>query len=137
MSKEDKLWQYIKSIYKDKLGIPEEICNFLSVDVILVGVITGLSVTHIANYVNIDEKLIRVIIKEYFKEPEYFNGWNGDLDFSPIMVYNRVNNLEEYMNEAELISPLDTTLDKRLGYELCKQYKNYEEELAKYGYVTR
>jgi hypothetical protein len=138
MYKEDKLWQYIKDIYKDKLGIPEKIVNLLSDDKILIGVATGLSNRHICNYVDLDEKLVKTIVEQYFKDISNFSGWQVDLDFSPIMVYNNKHTtLYGYIGAVKEASSLVTENDVYTSYQVCVVYKNYEEELAKYGYVTK
>jgi hypothetical protein len=134
--KENKLWKYIKCLYREKLDIPESIVSLLSDDRILMGVVTGLSNKQICNYVNLDEKLIRATVEQYFKAIPNFSGWSEDLDFSPIMVYNNKHStLYGYSKSVKEINGNVSESDIYLSYCICVIYKDYEKELAKYGYV--
>lgn len=130
MQRETQLWDYVVDMYKEKLNIPKDIVELLSVLDILQKCIEGLSNEIISRYLDLDLRFIKTTLEKYFS----FDGWSNSLDFSPIQVYNRVSNLEEFIFEVEMIAALVLPLDVNLSYEVCKKYKELENSLEKYGY---
>lgn len=132
MHKENKLWRYVKDLYKEKLNIPEEIPELLSVFNILTGVVNGLSTTNLIRHTGLPGDFITETTKSYYQD---FPGWVVDLDFSPIMVYNNKHTtLAGYMAVVKKISPITSEQDILTSYGLCEQFRDYEDLLKKYGY---
>jgi hypothetical protein len=130
MQRKTKLWQYIIAIYKERLGIPEDIVELLSVINILEQSVEGLSNKVIAECTGTSLEYIKETLEQFLS----FSGWSVDLDFSPIKVYNRTNGFNEYINEIILVSPLSLPLDVSLSYEICKKYIEMENKIEKYDY---
>jgi hypothetical protein len=125
---DSKLWKCVLKMYEEVLGIPPEITELLSVIDILDKCVQGLSNTTIARYTDTSPEYISRTLEKYLG----FQGFLPDLDFSAIGVYNRVSNKEEFLLEAEMVSPF--TSDIETIYEACKKYSELEERLKIYGY---
>jgi len=119
------VWEEIKRLISDTTGISVGMVDLLAVKEILFQCVSGLSVSHIANYVDQDEKYVREVLEDFLG----FGGWTFDLDFSPISCYNRSNNMEEFMESVKSFSPLTTKFVAIMAYEQCERYKELERKL--------
>lgn len=125
------IWEEIKKIINKNTGISMEIVELLSVDEILKQCVFGLSVSHIANYIDQNEKYVREVLLAFLD----FEGWNEDLDFSPIACYNRSNTREEFSEDVKSFSHVTNTCGFIFMYDLCRKYKEIEERIKKDGYT--
>lgn len=119
----------IEDFYESKLNIPKKIVNLLSIELILKGCAEGLSNKRIALRYGLKLKEVSSSLEEFF----YFGGWNIDLDFSPIAIYNKINgNYEAYKREVIMISP--ASFDKYIddSFYVCEIYSKVKKEIDKY-----
>jgi hypothetical protein len=121
----ENVWEEVKKIINKNTDISVEILELLSVNEILSQCVSGLSVSHIARYIDQDEKYVREVTLEFIG----FEGWNEDLDFSPIVCYNRSNSIEEFKEDIKSFSYVPKTYGFIFIYDLCKRYKKLEERI--------
>jgi hypothetical protein len=123
------VWDSIKRIYKENFNIPDTIIEYYSTFEILKKCISGYSNLRISYGMKDDLKYI----KEVLFYSLGFEGWEVDLDFSPIAVYNRCNNnYERYRQDILMISSITPDSAIEISYLLCRRYKEIEREINKY-----
>lgn len=125
---ENYLWKWVIKMYEDKLGIPPEITELLSVIDILLKCVQGLSNDTIARYTETSPEYVSNVLEKYLN----FKGWSFDLDFSAIEVYNNCRSKEEFSFSVKLLSPM--TKDMEEIYCVCQKYEFLERKLEEYGY---
>ena len=123
------IWEKVKELIHNKTGISFEVLDLLAVNEILLQCVQGLSIAHIAYYVDQDEDYVSNVLEEFLG----FSGWSLDLDFSPIVCYNRTNSLVEFLKEVDSFSPLTTKFVAKLSYEICRKYKKLERIIKNDG----
>lgn len=120
------LWDGIKLYYKYKFDIPDHVIELYSQYEVLKKCVQGYSNLRISQYSGIKISLVRDSIRLIFG----FEGWELDLDFSPIAVYNRCNDsFELYRQDVLMVSSITTDLVIRLSYMVCKRFKVIEKEI--------
>lgn len=123
------VWKGIKNLYKEKFNIPTRIIDFIAVYDILLRCVQGFSNTKISKYSKLDADYISEVLMEYF----LFEGWNSDLDFSPIAVYNRNEGIRiNYLEEVKTITGLCDELCLDFTYSICKRFNYIKKEINKY-----
>lgn len=123
------VWEKVKDLINERTGLSFEILDLLAVNEILLQCVQGLSVTHIARYIEQDEQYVRDVLMEFLD----FGGWEVDLDFSPIVVYNRCVDKKEFINDVDIFSPFTYSDDVSMSYDLCEKYKILERKLENDG----
>lgn len=122
-------WKAIKSLYLEKLDIPEDIVEKLSSELILKKCAMGLSNLRISKQLDLDMPFIIDTLLTYFN----FSGWKFDLDFSPLAIYNRCDgDFNCFEQEVKTISPFDFDRDIKLAFFICSVYNNIREEISKF-----
>lgn len=122
------LWDYIKSIYMNKHGIPEVVVDMIAVEPILRHCVTGYSTSKIVRYTLMQRKYVKATINEYFE----FDGWTDDLDFSPIAFYRRSQeNVIRFEEEIRMVSSIENDMIAFLFY-ICRRYEGILKEIEKY-----
>jgi hypothetical protein len=122
------LWDYIKSIYMNKHGIPEVVVDMIAVEPILRHCVTGYSISKIVRYTLMQRKYVKTVLNEYFE----FDGWTDDLDFSPIAFYNRSHgSIVRFEEEIKMVSSIENDMMAFLFF-ICKRYKDIVEEIDKH-----
>ena len=72
-------------------------------------------------------------VSKVLSEEVDFEGWNYDLDFSPLAIYNRSNeNFLAYEQEILTISPFNFESKIKLSFDICKRYNYIKKEIDKY-----
>ena len=122
------LWDYIKSIYMDKYNIPEPVVDMIAVEPILRHCVTGYSISKIVRYTLMQRKYVKATINEYFE----FDGWDDDLDFSPLAFYRRsFGSVVRFEEEIKMISSIENDIIAFLFF-ICKRYEGIVKEIEKY-----
>jgi len=122
------LWDYIKSIYVNEHNIPEPVVDMIAAEPILRHCVTGYSINKVVRYTLMQRDYVKAILNEYFE----FDGWNVDLDFSPIAFYRRsFGNITRFEQEINMISSVKNNLIAFLFF-ICKRYEDIIEEIEKY-----
>lgn len=123
------LWDSIKKIYKVNFNISENIIEYYSVLDVLKKCVSGYSNLRISFGLKDNIKYIRELLYEFIG----FSGWDYDLDFSPIAVYNRCdNNYERYRQDVIMVSSVTSDSIIELSFLLCKKYKEIERIIDKH-----
>lgn len=123
-------WNYVLKFYKNVLGIPEFIAESISVYDILKNCACGLSNYRISKRYNINDiDYVAITIYQYFKFP----GWQFDLDFSPLAIYNKVQgNYDLYLREIDMISRASFDKYTDESFRVCKEFNELKKEISKY-----
>lgn len=123
-------WDAIKLFYRDKFNIPEHTIEYIAVKDILKNCAMGYCNRRISRKVRHNITYVRTVIREFFG----FDGWNIDLDFSPLALYKRCN--DSYLAYIQSVVMLSSLPDDRvrLSYNIAKIYMNIEKDIEKnYG----
>jgi len=122
-------WKLVEHFYEKYLEIPSYIVYFLSIENVVKGCAMGLSNVRIAKKNLLDIYFVSGILSEEVD----FEGWNYDLDFSPLAIYNRSNeNFLAYEQEILTISPFNFENLVKLSFNICKRYNYIKKEIDKY-----
>jgi len=73
-------WKYLSVLFKEKLGVPTEVFAVMCTRAVLLLCASGLSNETIASFLMTDTKTV----DDYVNIAFGFNGWDKDLDFSPL-----------------------------------------------------
>jgi len=123
------LWDYIKSIYKNKFNIDEKVIDYIALNDIFSMSVNGFSNTTIARELEVDCRYIRDALISFLK----FYGWENDLDISPMRVYDYCKgNYIRFCKEIKILSPILTRKEISIAYPICKEYEKIRKELLKY-----
>jgi len=124
-------WEIFKKYYAELFGISLELVDILAVYDVLRMCACGYANFKISKRTKLDIQYIEETLFTYFD----FYGWNFDLDFSPIALYNRCNdNITFFEQEIRMISNrTDERFIKRM-FEVCQRYTKIKVEVeAFYG----
>lgn len=121
------LFNYLHNFYIDKLNFTEEEFELLCNISILNLCAEGLSNNSIVRRTNIVGDSVVETIKKYF----YFDGWEKDLDLNPLKVYNSSEDLDEYVYNISMVSPLMELDIIMQSYYICKLYIELDNRLEK------
>jgi len=121
------IWQAVKGLYKEKFDIPAYVLDFVAVYDVLLKCVEGYSNVKISRYVSQDTKYISEILIRYFS----FNGWDADLDFSPIALYNRCNgDILRYKIDVETVTNLYDKECINFTYFICRRFNRIKKEIS-------
>ncbi len=123
------LWDFIKSIYVNKLDTPEHIVDYIAVVGILTLCAEGYSNRFIANALRLDARYIHDVIIEFLNT----HGWEEDLDLNPYTIYNSCTGT--YGCFAETIKIISPNISNQLilqSFDVCKRYDKIIKELEEY-----
>lgn len=129
-SEEQRIWSQVKNLYKEKFGMPPRLVDYLASSEFIFLCAKGLSVDTIARRFSFGRDYISFCIKEFLN----FEGWEHDLDFSPIDFYFRYNNFDEYKKEV-LIFSIEDEKSVNKSYNVSRRFCELERKLEKYGYT--
>ena len=125
----ETLWDYIKDIYSRKFNIPPLITDFIAVERIVYKSASGYSNRRISFAINESMEYIRQVLEDFIG----FSGWDNDLDFNPLALYNRnKDNYDEYMREVSMISSITSDFYTSLTYKVCERYTKMKERIKEY-----
>lgn len=123
-------WLEILNYYEKRFGYPREVTDIIACLPILSSCCMGYSNYRIANRTRTSTVYVASVNKMYLD----FLGWNLDLDFSPIAVYNSYNvNKDKFAYELEV--SLSYTQNQgliNLTYGLCKKLDALKEKVKYY-----
>jgi hypothetical protein len=122
---ETELWKQIVSIYKEKFSADESIINLIAVKDILKLAVCGLSNTSIANHYDFDILYIQTVLKEFLD----FEGWDTDLDFSPMLIYKNNTLFGTFFNAVALVSAVSEPNLVQKSFELCEKFSEIERTI--------
>lgn len=123
------LWEVIKKSYKDNFNIPELVIEYYANIEIIRKCIYGYSNSRIAFSLNENITYITDVLNSLL----LFPGWEKDLDFNPIAVYNKCNDdYNAYYMSVIMISSISTDSIIRLSFNLCRKFKEIERMIDKY-----
>lgn len=122
------VWDLIKDFYKTKFGIPRKIIDLISVIEILKLSVQGYSNEKIARYSEDGIQYIIDVLAEFLD----FTGWDSDLDFSPIALYNKSKDFIRYQQEVKMISAITNESVINISYHICVTYFKYRKAIEKY-----
>jgi len=126
---ERTLWDSIKEYYRLNYSIPENILEYYSAIDVIKKCISGYSNLRISFGLKSSVKYVKEVLYDNLG----FEGWEEDLDFSPIAVYNRCNNnYERYRQDILMISHVTPDCVIEISFLLCKKYKDIERLVDKY-----
>lgn len=129
-TKNQELWHQIKKFYREKFGIEPDLVNLMADFDIMRLCASGSSTVSIAEFLGANPDDVADLLDMRLG----FFGWGKDLTFSPLRVYNKLEdkNLESFRNKvvtaygyihndditkmysaAELISRLEQLLDEK------------------------
>ena len=92
------LWIDLVKFYGDNFHIPAIVVEYMVVLDILRESVTGYSNSRISNKYDLSIQEVSEILNEFLG----FAGWNFDLDFNPIALYNKSNsNFQADMTKAQ------------------------------------
>ena len=120
----NKLWEEILKIYKEKFNIEPEVVDMVACSEILRQSCEGLSNETIKILTEYEPDYIRDILKLYF----HFEGFESDLDFSPIGTYDHVDgDTYEFLLKVNLLNKSKISTENL--YEICKRYSQIRKEI--------
>lgn len=122
-------WKDVIEFYKEHLGIPAHIVEFLASYDILHLCCTGISNETISEILDIDLDEIKNVVKEKLN----FIGWYRDLDINPLFVYNSTNGNQELYTAS--VMAVQGAMDKiyvNKSFMICKKFEKIEKEINKY-----
>jgi hypothetical protein len=123
------VWELIQKLYQKKHGIPPEVLDLIAVKPILMKCASGYSVARIAAATGNPVKYVIEVLNDYFNFP----GWDDDLDFNPLAIYNRCNgDFFRYDLEVQMASPIAKGSVIGMTFALCRGYCEYKKEIEKY-----
>jgi len=123
------LWEVIKNSYNNNFNIPDQVLEYYANFEIIKRCAYGYSNYRIALALDESVTYISEIILSIFG----FFGWEQDLDFNPIAVYNRcIGNYPKYYQEVIVISVFSSDKVIALSYILCEKFKEIERMIEKY-----
>lgn len=124
------LWDEIKKYYEIKFSIPEIIIEYISIQEILKRSVTGYSNKRIARQFNFPTRYIENILIDYL----YFTGWESDLDFNPLALYNKVNgDYIAYSYQIDCTTPIVySNKIVNISYNIAKRYNEIKEKIKEY-----
>jgi hypothetical protein len=126
---ENTLWDIIKKFYKEELGIPDYIVECISLLDVIKRCISGYSNYRISQFKGSSINYI----KEALSNTIAFEGWDQDLDFNPLALYNRSEmNYARYKEEVNMVSVITSEVVIKLSFNLCELYYRIIEEIEKY-----
>jgi len=129
--KRNNLWNAIQLIYKEKFSIDSNVIDYIAVRPILIKCLSGYGNNRISRSEKEDIGYIRSVLLEHLN----FFGWDRDLDFNPIALYNRCSgNLNYFRQDAQMYSSLDNIrlIDK--SFYLCKHFYEIIEPVIREYY---
>lgn len=122
-------WKAVLRFYKEELGIPENVTEYLSVELILKYCAMGLSNNRISRKLKLDVIFISQMLSKYLN----FEGWTTDLDFSPLAIYNRCDgNYVMYEQEIQMITYDFSHAHLDLSFSICRRYNSIRKEIDNY-----
>lgn len=123
------VWDSIKSLYEKNFNIPGYVLEHYSNMEILRRCVSGYSNLRISYSIGDDIKYV----KEALLCSLGFEGWEIDLDFSPIALYNRCKgDYERYRQDVLMVSCITPDSAIEISFLLCDRYKDIERDINKY-----
>lgn len=121
-------WAKFKLLFSDLFKVDSRMADLIAVQEILLFCVSGRSVRSISLYLNVSEEYVREVLYEFLK----FQGFEYDLDLSPISVFKRHKDFDSFVIEIQTLSPV--TIDKEfiIWYNICNKYDSIREEIAKF-----
>lgn len=119
-------WEKFRKYYAELFGITLELVDCLAVYDVLRMCACGYANYRIARKTKLDIQYIEETLFTYFD----FYGWNFDLDFSPIALYNRSNdNIVYFEQEIRMVSNrTDERFINRM-FEVCQRFSKIKMEV--------
>lgn len=117
-------WETIQEFYLKAFGIDKELVELNAVIELMRLCVCGFSNEHISKELLLNDPQY---VKDTLKEFMSFDGFEADLDYNPLLIYNRVTYLYQFIIEVTIITNFPGDLEKI--YNLCKYYKEKESYL--------
>ena len=129
MKEVKSVWELTQFIYKTRYGIPYKVLNYIAVFQILNLCAMGYSTKRISLRLGLNLTYITSILQEYL----FFEGWNIDLDFSPLAIYKRCNGNYScfYYNIIGFYTCFDASAIG-FSYRICTVVDIIRKEIDKY-----
>ena len=134
--KEEK-WNEIKQFYLDSFGISPDLVDLLADNDILVMCASGSSNKSISAHLDIDIRSIKEIIQSVYSFP----GWEEDIEFNPLQIFNELLDSGDYLFgdfKSSVTDQIDNfglepirTGGLRIMFRVCKLYESISERLEK------
>lgn len=119
-------WYFIRSFIKRKFNIDETIVDYIAVIDILELCVAGKSNTSICRILDLDKEYLDEVLTDYLS----FKGLETDLDFYPIIVYEKArgsqNTFETLCYTLDYFENLDEL------YNACMSYLEVKKEVDKF-----
>jgi hypothetical protein len=129
MMAEITLWEVIKKSYSNNFNIPSDVLEYYANLEILKRCVFGYSTSRIAFSFNETITYIASVLVSLLG----FSGWERDLDFNPIAVYNRSDdNYNKYYQDVIMVSSISTDRVITLSFNLCRKFKEIERLINEY-----
>jgi len=124
------LWDEVKKYYEEQFSIPQIVTEYISVQEILKRSATGYSNRRIARQFNLPTKYVENVLIDHL----LFTGWESDLDFNPLALYNKVyGDYVAYNYEIQLTTPIVySKFIVNISYNVSKEYNIIKEKIKKY-----
>lgn len=124
-------WDKIVKFYRDTWGYTPKMVDYLACRNIIKEHCKGLSIQRIASRTDTKERDVRMTLHKYMG----FDGWEIDLDFSPLAVYNITKGIEkEYMDYITYnVEREYNYYMMKLSYVSCTKLYRMEEQLNGYN----
>jgi hypothetical protein len=129
LTKTNNNWEEVQQIYKEKFNIPPRILDYVACEEILSLCCKGLTNEDIAFWVNTDTEYVSFVIKEFLG----FDGFEHNLDLSPLVIYNNCNgNRNCFVGNIKLITSLLSKKEIYDAYYICKKFLEIENQIKIY-----
>lgn len=123
------LWEVIKNSYKNNFNIPDDILEYYANFEIIRRCANGYSNSRISYSLNESITYISNVLLDSLEFP----GWEVDLDFNPIAVYNRCDdNYTKYYQDVIMITFITSDRFIALSFILCQKFKEIERKINEY-----
>ena len=124
-------WKKITDTYVRLFKIPDEVIEYVAVyDYVLLSV-SGKSNEVISFLHSTDEEYIKSVCREFLE----FDGWEVNLDISPIFIMKNVNcDYDSFVIACKSSSDKITEGQIKQAYDICKKFINMEIKIDEYYY---
>jgi hypothetical protein len=122
-------WEIFRKYYSELFGVSLELVDILAVYDVLRMCACGYANYRISKKTKLDIFYIEETLLTYYD----FYGWNFDLDFSPIALYNRSNdNINRFEEEIRMTSNrVDEGFIKRM-FEISQRFTKIKGEVEEF-----
>lgn len=119
-------WEVIRKLFKEKLGMPEYIADYIAVWDVLMMTLSGLSIEIIERDTLLNERDIKDILNEFFA----FDGWEKIQHVNYWFIFNQTDSKESFSKIIQNLSEYGIiNIDVEKVYSMCQELSRIRKEL--------